>query len=334
MSAELFLIGEENEEDQTFSCLGSRPGVRKITYSQALSGNGIIASGSPVMLCFPYSLWSYLVEKENVLYGVREFGYSIRNLAEMLNDMTERRFPDARYVNRPLSILLERDKLKAKNLLSDKGVVVAQDIQKDIDAVLQQVEQGNSVYVKARYGSMGKGITYVSRDIWTTNFMYDGKRIWNHDHDAGWKEIDITGDKEFISRMLEEDVVVEKGVVNSKTNGLKFDLRARVLFGEADPADAYGRGTNENSITNIVQGARMMSLEEMERYVPREKIEEGVEVIRRSAGILGLNYAGGDILFEGDRFDPVFIEINSFPGVVDIEFFEKVYNSIRRNMLS
>lgn len=334
MIAELFLIGDENEEDRTFSCLGSHPGVRKVTYSQAMSGTGIIASGAPVMLCFPYSLWDYLVENDNVLYGVREFGYSILNLAEMLNDMTERRFPKARYVNHPMSILLERDKLKVKKLLSDKGVVVAQDIPKDIDAVLQQVEQGNSVYIKARYGSMGKGITYISRNKWTTNFMYDGKRIWNHNHDAGWEEIDITGDKEFISRMLEEDVIVEKGVVNSKTNGLKFDLRARVLFGEADPNDAYGRSTKESSITNIAQGARRMSLEEMKRYVAREKIEEGVDVIRKSAGILGLNYAGGDILFEGERFDPIFIEINSFPGVVDIGFFEKLYNSIRRNMLS
>ena len=334
MNEDLFLIGEENAEDLTFSCLGAYPRVRKISYSYAMSGTGVIASDSQVMLCFPYSLWDSVVEKKDVLYGMREFGCSIRDLAEAINGMIERRFPNARYVNHPLSILIERDKLKTKRILSAEGVVVAQDIRKDVKDVLDAVEEGSSVYIKARYGSMGKGITYVSRRKWTTNFKYDGNRIWNHEQDTGWKEIDITGDAEFLKRILEEDVVVERGVVNSMTNGLKFDLRARVLFGGADLEDAYGRGTDKNSITNIVQGAEMMPVEDMKQYVPAEKLEEGVEVIRRSAGILGLNYAGGDILFEGNDFKPVFIEINSFPGIVDTGFFEKVYNSIERNMLS
>ena len=334
MKQDLILIGEENREDETFSVMSTFPKVKSITYDQVLTGSGKIATGAPIMLCFPYSPWNNMVEKKDVLYGVSKFGYSIRNLAEMITETMQKRFPDANYVNPPMSLLLERDKLNAKKILAKEGIVVAENIEKSLDAVLEEVEKGNSVYIKARYGSMGKGITYVSKDKWTTNFKYDGTTISNHESDSGWKEIQITGDEQFIKTILSEDVVVEKGVENSKTNGLKFDLRGRTLFGEFDPKDAYGRGTNDQSITNIVQGASMMSLKEMERYVPHEKLIEGLEVVRQSAKILKLNYAGGDILFEGDSFKPVFLEINSFPGVLDREFFQKVYNSIKTNMLS
>ncbi len=329
----LFVIGDEKEFDSTFRYMSSFDRSVGITYDELFSGNGVIATDAPTLLCFPYGLWEEKVETGDMLYGGSAFGKLIRKLTEEIQDRLEIRLPDARYVNHPLTIIRERDKLYAKRVLSSHGISVAQDIEKSLDAIMEELANGEAVYVKVRYGSMGKGITYLSQDKWTTNFRYENGLIGNHEDDNSWSEIDITGNTDFLKRLLEEDVIVERAVRNSKTNGLKFDMRVRVVFGEADSDFAYGRATHTNSITNISQGAKIITLDRMKEFVPQESIFEGIDIIRRSSGILDINYAGGDLLFEGRNFDPVFLEINSFPGPRNPRiFFPKLYNAIRINL--
>jgi hypothetical protein len=331
----MYVVGDEqtlnSNLDVTFPIFSSLENVKPITYQELIKSKNIIASEVPLFICFPFELWDKVVETKDVLYGSRDFGESIKVLDSMINDYIYSRFPNALYVNQPSSILVERDKQTSKDILNKKGLRTAEDIEKSINAVIEEVERGNSVYIKVRYGSMGKGITYLSPNKWTTNFNYSNGKIQNHKNDYDWKEIDVTGDKYLLEQVLAEDVVVEKAVSNSLTNGFKFDLRGRALFGEVFERFMYGRATYDSSITNVSQGAKRIDLSFIEQHVPKDKIYEAQQLISESAMALGLNYAGVDILFEGENFDPVFLEANSFPGP---HMAEKLLPVLHRKILS
>ncbi len=338
---DIFIIGDEltlskKILDSTFLELKKR-GNKIKTFNELEKENGIIASNVPIFMCFPYSLWNKIVEKEDVLYGVGSFGKSIKKLAEYLTEKLEITFPNAKYVNHPMSILKERDKISTKKILMEQGINVAQDVEKSIDAVLNEIEKGNTIYVKARYGSMGKGISYFSKEKWTTNYVYDKHKICNHQNDKNWIEKDITGNLDFLARILEEDVVVERGVKNCLTNGFKFDMRNYAIFGKSYSKFSYGRATNTHSITNLSQrGAKKLTLQEMQTFVPKQQLEKAQEIIVKSAEILGFNYAGGDMLFEGDKYKPIFLEINSFPSPLRVQipiFFDNLNRVIKKNLL-
>ncbi|MBW2968401.1 hypothetical protein KY362_08025 [Candidatus Woesearchaeota archaeon] len=335
----LYLIGAGNEDDITFKELSGFEGVTSVGYWELFSGKGIIATGAPVMLTFPYVLWDRLVETGKGLYGTAEFGCRIRNLAENITGVLEDRLPRATYVNHPMTMLLERDKKRAKQIVQEAGLQVTEDLPKDARAVLDSVRNGRPVYIKVRYGSMGKGISYFGfdrdgRDRWTTNFMYDGGVIKNHPGDHDWTEIDITGDTGFLEQILREDVIVEKAVLNPKVDGTKFDMRAVLMYGDLDPDNSCGRMVRGRSITNVSQGATELTLDDFGQYVPPEQIGLAADLIRKAAEALGLRYAGGDVLFEGEQYAPVFLEINSFPGPPTRnirESFTKLYKAILDN---
>ncbi len=329
--SKIFVLGDEHNKDITFSELRKFPDVVGISYQQAFSDPKRIASNVPVLLGFPYSLWDAQVETGEGLYGVNEFGEAIKKLSEQIAEVSEKMFPAAQYVNHPLSILIERDKFEVKKRLKKQGIKVAVDLEKSVDAVLEEIDKNKGVYIKVRFGSMGKGITYLTQDRWTTNFQYDGRNISNHPGDNNWKEIEITRDYDFLKKILEEDVVVERAIQNQLTNGYKFDLRGHAIFGKSESQFAYGRATKDCSVTNIAQGARKITLKEIQENVSHEKVKEALRLIGESASILGFGYAGVDILFEGDDYKPVFLEINSFPTPVMAEkLFPALYQEIKK----
>ena len=314
MTEKIYVIGDDHSTDITFSTMREFPEVSTKTYQDLFSSKTTIASEAPILLCFPYSPWDAIVETGDLPYGMEDFGQRIRQLAEMITETLEQRFPNAQYVNPPMGILIERDKLETKRRAHEQGISIAPDLDHSVDAVMEEIEKGGAVYIKPRFGSMGKGITYVSPKKWTTNFKYENGIISNHSDDKSWREIDITGDSSFLERILEEDVVVEKAVRNPQTNGIKFDLRIHSIFGQVDPALTYGRVTDKASITNVSQGAKSTPFAEMCGLVPENKLIQAQDTIRKVALALGFNYAGGDILFEGKDYLPVFNEINSFPS--------------------
>ncbi|MFH1590150.1 MAG: YheC/YheD family protein [archaeon] len=330
---DIFVVGDErtinSKIDFTFPVFASLPNVKSYTFQELMRNKKPMASEVPVLVCFPYELWDEIVETGNGLYGLGSFRDPIKLFAEYLTSFLDKNFPKARFVNDPMSIIIERDKYLTKQILKKEGISVAKDIDKTLNSVLKEVEFGRSVYIKPRYGSLGKGITYVSPKKWTTNFKYDGNNIENHDDDKDWNEIEITGDTEFLKKILSEDVVVEKAIVNSKTNGFKLDLRVTSIYETINPKFAYARVTSDKSVTNISQGAKEMSLEKLMEFVPKQQVEKALKLIRNCSKILNLNYAGGDVLFEGENFEPVFLEINSYPGPYKSrELFPVLYEEI------
>ena len=114
------------------------------------------------------------------LYGSHAVGVAIQQAGDKLDDMLRSSFPGAQFINEPRSFVLERDKVRAKAVLSEAGLPVAYDVEPTIDAILSEVEKGNTAYVIVQFGSLGKGITYIGPKVWTTNLAYDGTNLANH----------------------------------------------------------------------------------------------------------------------------------------------------------
>lgn len=330
----IFVVGTPGAEEGTVEILKERENSKFVSYSDLFDRNNKIASNAKVYFGFPYEIWDEIVEVKDVLYGCEGYGDAIRTLASMLEEQLFTRFPNAQYVNEPSSILVERDKKLAKDIVKQQGLPVAQEIPKDVEAILTSVYSGEPVYVKARYGSMGKGISYFSEKKWTTNFNYDSKKgtVKNHFNDTDWLEKDITGDIGFLKRILEHEVVVEKAILNPLVNGMKFDYRVHSIFGLTEPDLSYARVTNNSSITNISQGGEYVSFEGLKKMVPNQSLDDALKLISDASIAAGFNFSGGDVLFSGKDYLPIFLELNSFPGLdassaADRSVVDKLYKS-------
>ncbi|RLE47230.1 hypothetical protein DRJ25_02865, partial [Candidatus Woesearchaeota archaeon] len=78
-----------------------------------------------------------------------------------------------------------------------------------------------------------------------------------------------------------------------------------------------------------------ISLKELKNFVPLKKLEEAMKIVEKSAKILNLNYTGADILFEGDDYQPIFLETNSFPGPYMAEdILNILYQKIKQNLFN
>ncbi|RLE46082.1 hypothetical protein DRJ25_04725, partial [Candidatus Woesearchaeota archaeon] len=145
-SEDIYVVGDEKTLDSnidiTFSTFSKIPGVRSKTFQELIEKSDIVASDVPVLICFPTTLWNERVETGNHLYGAGDFGKLIESLVDYLTDLLDKRFPNATYVNHPKTMALERDKLRTKKLLSSQGIKVAENIPKNAEAVLQELEKG------------------------------------------------------------------------------------------------------------------------------------------------------------------------------------------------
>ncbi|MFO7892583.1 MAG: hypothetical protein R6U63_02515 [Longimicrobiales bacterium] len=330
----IFIVGTAGAGESTVDILKEKENAIFIPYSNLFSNNKKIATGANVYFGFPYELWDNVVEVKDVLYGCEDYGDAIRGLVSKLENQLFTRFPGALYVNQPSSIILERDKKLAKKIVQEQGLLVAEELPKDVDTVLNSIYSEEPVYVKARYGSMGKGISYFSEKKWTTNFNYNPKKgtINNHYVDTNWKEIDITGAIDFLKKILEHDVIVEKAILNPTVNGLKFDYRVNSVFGFTHPDLSHARMTDNSSITNMSQGGKYMSFEDIQKIVPLSSLEQALKLIGDASMAAGFNLSGGDVLFKGKDYKPMFLELNSFPGLeisseLDRKVIDKFYHT-------
>lgn len=318
----IFLVADEqkfyDKSEMTPQYFSSLEGVTTKTFQELKDNPEVVATGAPVLFTFPYSLWGEFVEKpENGLYGSRGQGKAIRKLADFMIEFFEKRFPGAFFVNKPDSFVLERDKNLLNSKLSKAGFPTPVSLSKNYGVLLDEVKKGNTVFIKVNYGTNGQGITYMSPSEWRTNFDFENNEIKGYEGMI-WKQKDITGNENFIKKLLDEEVVIERAIVNPAINGLKFDFRVRAYFGIAEENESYGRVSNVSAITNISQGARGVTVSEFHDLTNnrlKNSIKYSLDLISEAAVYLGLNNAGGDILFQGKDFKPVFLEINSYPGI-------------------
>ena len=95
---------------------------------------------------------------------------------------------------------------------------------------------------------MGKGITYLGENRWSTNFIFRKRKILSRKSDYGWRFRNITNNKVFLKNLLKEDVTIEEAISPLLIKTRKFDLRMYVCFDKV--LYTYPRSNKTDSVTN------------------------------------------------------------------------------------
>ncbi|MDI6917176.1 MAG: hypothetical protein QMC80_05205 [Thermoplasmatales archaeon] len=189
-----------------------------------------------VFLFFPFKYWDENIEYrgyESVYGNVRFYEKFIvfwSGIYEQINAFYSNK--KLYFINHPLRISVDRDKELTKTILSRAGIEVKPSFfTRNYKDILRMVNKENrKLFIKVRYGSMGKGITYIEKDEWKTNFRFENNRIVSSVSDYGWVFMDITNNINFLKRLLTKDIVIEEAVEPYIIDNLKFDLRFYVCF--------------------------------------------------------------------------------------------------------
>ena len=277
-----------------------------------------------VFLFFPVAYWDRHIEPKRYpgLYGSRRFYSKLRTFWKLVGRALRQQYgdKDLHFVNSPENVPTERDKEATKRVLARAGIATPRAYRtRDLRAILALLRKGRKLFIKVRYGSMGKGITYLKEGCWRTNFGFREGRILNRHSDYGWRFRDVTGNRRFLRQLLKEDVMVEQAVEPWLIGDSQFDLRLLIFCGRI--LYMYPRSNDvEKVTTNVSQGARsrtMAFLDGVSRGLIRKVERTGVKAVKA----LGLNFAGVDIMLDPLRRVPVVIEVNGFPGFPKVRTF-------------
>ena len=309
----LYAIGDCGADiENQFELFSTFENIVHITFDELMGTRQIIDEDAGIILFFPYKLWDNFVETNTGLYGGKSFKANICTLKDHLYKKLKQVFPKALYVNEPNVFALERDKLETKAFLYRHGISVIPNVQKNISSIKSELANGNCVYVKVRYGSMGKGITRLEKDKWLTNFSYEKGNIGNHPNDFEWTTIDVTDDFSFLEKLLKEDVLVEQGIETPRELGTKFDIRGVFVYGRL--AELYGRASDNPLITNLSQGGDCLEQKDLIEMIGVDKLAEATKHMRDANRVFGTNFLGVDLAFD-KNLNPFVMEVNSFPGL-------------------
>ncbi|MFH1829905.1 MAG: YheC/YheD family protein [Pseudomonadota bacterium] len=338
----LLILGDEKDWDsfkkfrrQLFRCNPNKLAAVSATYDQLESGElPMIETGSIIIYpFFPHAYWDKHIENGTYegVYGNVEFYNKFRALWDKIKARLYEFYSDKRlyFINHPLRISVDRDKELTKTMLAGAGIDVAAPIfTRRLEDILDLVEgAGEKLYLKVRYGSMGKGITYMERGRWLTNFRFEEGRIVSMRSDHGWTFIDITGNVDFLRELLTKDIVVEKALGCPIIDGQKFDLRFYVCLGSV--LYIYARTNAEDAVTtNISQGGKGRDPRFL-KHIPRNIVKKAMRVAVKATEMIGLEFAGVDIMIDEEMKSVYVIELNAFPGFPPMQTYP-TFNLSRR----
>jgi|GEM_PF-364083 len=267
---------------------------------------------------FPFAYWDKNIEHDAYegVYGNVDFYNKFRALWDGINSRLNAFYSGKRlhFINHPLRISVDRDKELTKATLSKAGIDVPAPIfTRSYTDILDLVnEAGKKLYLKVRYGSMGKGITYMEQGRWMTNFRFEHGQIVSMHADHGWTFIDITNNTDFLKELLTKDLVIEEAIECPVFDGQKFDLRFYVCFD--DVLYIFPRTNDSGAVTtNISQGGQGRSSPFLKRLSP-QIIRTAARVAVKATEVMGLEFAGVDIMISNDMKHAYVIELNAFPG--------------------
>ena len=277
---------------------------------------------------FPFNYWDKYIEtrKSREVYGNVNYFIKFREFWKKTGKILKNFYKDKkiRFINKPDNVYMERDKEKTNRILAKAGVPVPKHYStRDYRKILAIVNSGRKLFIKVRYGSMGKGITYLEKNYWLTNFKSKNSHIISKKSDYGWKFREITGNKKFLRELLKHDVVVEEAVNPFLIKGRKFDLRAYIAFGKV--LYIYPRSNEYDKITtNISQGAKGEDAHFL-NSLPHKLLEKTEKNALKTVKAMGLNFAGVDIMPDSDH-SAVVIEVNAFPGFPSMRDRKRRFN--------
>ena len=338
----LLILGDEGDWDsflkfrqQLFRCNPNKLAAVSATYDQLESGElPAIETGSVIVYpFFPHAYWDSHIENGTYegVYGNVEFYNKFRVLWNKINVRLNDFYSDRKlyFMNHPLRISVDRDKELTKTILAKAGIDVAAPIHtRSHEEILDMVNrEGKKLYLKVRYGSMGKGITYMEKGKWSTNFRFEGGRIVSMRSDHGWTFIDITDNVDFLKELLTKDIVVEEAIDSPVIADRKFDLRFYVCLGSV--LYIYARTNDEDAVTtNISQGGRGKDPRFLKK-IPPQIVKKAARVAVKATEMMGLEFAGVDIMVDKGMKRAYVIELNAFPGFPPMQAYPR-FNLSRR----
>ncbi|MFH1645641.1 MAG: YheC/YheD family protein, partial [Candidatus Omnitrophota bacterium] len=211
-----------------------------------------------VFLFFPFIHWNKFIEHRNYrgVYGNMTFHRKFTRFWEKIERRAKKVFngKEVFFVNKPLICGMYRDKSRVHKEFLSSGVREPQRYNiSSVESVEKILDKGQDLFIKPRFGSMGKGITFLSKLDWRTNFMFKNNKIVSRKSDSNWEFRNITGNKKFLSQLLKKDILIEDAINSLSVKGMKVDLRIYTFFKKV--VYVYPRrNTFENTITNISQG--------------------------------------------------------------------------------
>ncbi|MGD9015418.1 MAG: hypothetical protein PVI33_05295 [Candidatus Omnitrophota bacterium] len=269
-----------------------------------------------IFLFFPFTYWNKNIEHKNYrgIYGSQVFYKKFMKFWSKIHNLVNTHFFDKEIlvVNTPLLSGKCRDKRLIKLKLTEAGIHNPRMYQAlTVIDIYNLLAKGHSLYLKVRYGSMGKGITYISPLNWQTNFNFKNNRIVSRKSDYGWEFRDITGNTVFLSKLIKKDILIEDAVNSLILKKKRIDLRMYMLFKRVIyiyPKTNYPQRVT----TNISQGAK--GNPRILKFIPKYLITKAKRIAVKTAKTLNLDLAGIDVVLDRNHKDVYVVDVNAFPG--------------------
>jgi hypothetical protein len=290
-----------------------------MNYDQIFNGKNkkIISDDLVIMFFFPFDFWNKNCEipSDTCVYGTSNESYRIFSSFWVdVKGALERKFDDKKisYIIPPESAPIDRDKIGTHDLLEKNNVSTTKLIPKNLGTIIE-VANESGVFIKARYGALGKGITYLSNGGWFTNYHCgQNNRIENYEDGERWKFTEITGNKDFIKRLIDLEVIIEEEIKPPFLNeARKFDVRSYIVFGDT-PHMFIRENDSKEIITNFSQGGSINHYPEKE--LTNESIFLLKEESKKTAKALNTNFLGVDLMFDKDFEHIKVLEAQTFAG--------------------
>lgn len=332
MEKTLLILGEHETDDLNKNIKRLQKTSRKInlsymtmSYEQLFKDDkrNTPAHNLKVMFFFPYKFWDENCEipGDTSVYGTSKESYNkFKQFWQDVKGTLEKKFPDKdiSYVINPDYAALDRDKIETNNLLRKKGVSTTNVLQKNLKEIIE-LSKEKGIFIKARYGALGKGISYLSPKGWFTNYKVGNKNnIENYPNVGKWEFSNITGNKEFIGKLLELEVIVEEEVKSPQLNpGKKFDIRVYSLYGNV-PHMFIRENIESKIITNFSQGGQVNH--QYYKTLPKKTIDLASSVALKASEAFNSNFMGVDVIFDKDLKNPKVLEVQTFTGFPKIHY--------------
>jgi glutathione synthase/RimK-type ligase-like ATP-grasp enzyme len=273
------------------------------------------------LLFFPYNHWNSYIERydrDNRIYGDNSFGRDFRLYLDKIDRIIRKRYidKDLSFINPPGACIVDRDKLQTSNILKQAGIKTP-DILKvhSVKDFRYLLARHGSLYIKPRFGAMGKGITFADQSGVYTNFSFKSKKITNRAYDYNWRPLRVAAKNSgiFIEQLINKGFIFQRAIEPLVYKNRRFDIRVYTAYGKTPYL--YAKSAPQKSfITNWSQGGRIEKKAFLGKALSSQEIKKIKSISLAAAKAIGLLFSGVDVIIDRHTRQINALEIQSFPG--------------------
>lgn len=269
-----------------------------------------------IFLCFPYVYWDSNIEHKTYrgVYGNRTFHKKFVGFWDVFARRIQKTYSGKQilFINDPRMSAAYRDKLIVNKLLAKSNILTPKLYSRSgVKGIQNILARGTNLYLKPQFGTMGKGITFISPHNWQTNFIFNNNRIISLKSDHGWKFSDVTENHDFLKQLLKKDIIIQEGIGPHIVKGHLVDFRIYTFFNKV--MYIYPRKNTEDHVTtNISQGG--CGDRRLLKVLPKSLVDRIKTTASKVSEVLDIKLAGIDIVFDKRRKEAFVIDVNCFSG--------------------